>query len=182
MVQERQETNWYTVKVQNNYEKIVADRIKLEMDRIRKDIKIVIPKERTVSAKKGKKVFKEKMLYPGYIFVETINIADLQNIIRTTTGATNVVTVTNGEGKKIPSRLRRDEVVKMLLAEEEIQKPVSEELYVIGESVKVLSGAFEGFNGIIDQLDNEKNKVVILVSIFKKQTPVELHFEDITKL
>ena len=55
-------TNWYTVKVQNNYESIVSQRIKLEMDRINKDIKIVVPKERTVSAKKGKKVFKEKML------------------------------------------------------------------------------------------------------------------------
>lgn len=171
-------TNWYTVKVQNNYESIVSQRIKLEMDRINKDIKIVVPKERTVSAKKGKKVFKEKMLYPGYIFVETINIPDLQNIIRATTGATNILSTKERE----PIRLRKNEVIKMLLAEEEIINPSNDDFYVIGESVKVLAGAFEGFTGTVKEINSELGKITINIAIFKKQTPVELTFEDITKI
>jgi len=182
MVQEKREvTNWYTVKVQNNYEKIVADRIQLEMNRINKEIKIVIPKERTVSAKNGKKVFKDKMMYPGYIFVETLSIADLQYIVRGTTGATKVVEVTNSDGVKIPSRLRKDEVYSLLLAEEELVKPETSDLFVIGEHVRILTGAFENFIGEIDFLDIDANKVKVLVKIFGRATPVDLHFEDITK-
>lgn len=172
-------TNWYTVKVRNNYEQIVADRIKLEMQRIKRDFKIVIPKEKIVFAKKGKKASKEKMLYPGYIFVETLYISELIGIVRETTGATNVL---SSKETREPIRLRRSEVKSMLLAEEELQKPISDEFYTKGEYVKILTGPFEGFEAAIEDMDSEKNKVKVLVNIFKKQTPVELTFDDITKI
>ena len=175
----RADTNWYTVKVQNNYEQKVADRIQLEMDRVNKDIKIVIPKERQVTAKKGKKQIKDKIIYPGYIFVETLNVADLQNIIRATTGATNILSTK--EDRK-PIRLKVEEVSKMLLAEEELLKPVSEDLYVIGQSVKILVGIFEDWTAVIEDIDVDNNKIKLSVSIFGKKTPHEVTFDQITKL
>ena len=173
------ETNWYTVKVRNNYEKIVADRINLEMnDRLNKDIKIIIPKERVFSAKNGKKVFKEKILYPGYIFVETTFLGDLMTVIRETTGATNILKSKEGT----PITLRHEEVAKMVDADSEIKAPVSDELYVIGENVKVIDGPFSDFNGKIDSINMDTKKLIVLVSLFKKLNPVELSFDQVTKV
>ena len=177
--QERELTNWYTVKVQNNYEVKVSERIQLEMDRAQKEIKIVIPKKREITAKKGKKQIKDKIIYPGYIFVETTNVGALQNIIRATTGATNILSTK--EDKK-PIRLRAEEVKAMLLSEEELLKPVSDDLYVVGQTIKILIGIFEGWNGIIDELDIPNNKVKVSVSIFQKKTVTELTFDDITTI
>jgi transcriptional antiterminator NusG len=176
------ETNWYTVKVQNNYEAKVKERIELELGRNKYDVKIVIPMDRIFSVKKGKKVFKDKVKFPGYLFVETTNIAELNSIIRQTTGATKVVTTKNTEGKEIPARLRHSEVVSMLLADEELQKPVSEDAYIVGQYVKIIDGAFSDFEGSIDIVDIEHQKVKVLVKIFGKMTPVDLNFEQITKI
>lgn len=176
---ERKETNWYTVKVQNGYEEKVADRIRLEMERLKKEIKIVVPRERHVTAKGGKKKVSDKIIYSGYIFAETLNLGDLQNIIRATTGATNILSTK--EDRK-PIRLKVEEVKKMLLAQEELLKPVSEDLYVIGQSVKILTGIFEGWTGVIDEIDAEHNKIKLLVSMFGKKIPHDTTFDDITKL
>jgi transcriptional antiterminator NusG len=176
-----QETNWYTIKVQNNYEKKVKDRIEMELTRGKYDCKIVIPMDRSFSVKKGKKIFKDKVKFPGYLFVETNNIAELQAIVRQTTGATKVVTSKNADGKEIPARLRHAEVVSMLLADEELQKPVAEDLFVVGEHVKIIDGPFIDFSGAIDWVDLEKSKMKVLVKIFGKATPVELSFEQVVK-
>lgn len=171
-------TNWYTVKVRNNYEKIVSDRIILEMRRLNKEINVIIPKERVFTAKNGKKVFKEKILMPGYIFVETTNVGDLLSVIRETTGATNILKSKEG----VLTTLRQSEVNKMIEADTEIKAPVSEELYIIGEVVKIINGPFSDFNGEVDSIDFETKKVKAKVSIFGRKTPVELSFDDITKL
>lgn len=177
-----QETNWYTIKVQNNYERKIKDRIELELGRTKADVKIVIPMDRTFSVKKGKKVFKDKVKLPGYLFVETTNIAALSAIVRQTTGATKVLTTKDDNGKEIPARLKHSEVVAMLLADEELQKPVSEDIYVVGQVVKIIDGAFSDFDGTIDTIDFEKMRLKALVKIFGKQTPVDLSFDQVNKI
>jgi len=177
-----QETNWYTVKVQNNYEAKVKERIELELGRNKYDVKIVIPMDRTFSVKKGKKIFKDKVKFPGYLFVETTNVAELNAVIRQTTGATKVVTTRDTEGKEIPARLRHSEVVAMLLADEELQNPVAEDAYIVGQYVKIIDGAFCDFEGTIDSIDLEHQKVKVLVKIFGKMTPVDLTFDQINKI
>ena len=163
-----QETNWYTIKVQNNYERKVKERIEMELIRGKYDCKIVIPMDRTFSVKKGKKVFKDKVKIPGYLFVETNNIAELQAIVRQTTGATKVVTTKTAEGKEIPARLRHAEV--------------AEDAYVVGQVVNIIDGAFSDFSGTIETLDIEKQRMKVLVKIFGKQTPVELTFDQVNKI
>ena len=177
-----QETNWYTIKVQNNYERKVKERIEMELIRGKYDCKIVIPMDRTFSVKKGKKVFKDKVKIPGYLFVETNNITELQAIVRQTTGATKVVTTKTAEGKEIPARLRHAEVVSMLLADEELQKNMAEDAYVVGQVVNIIDGAFSDFSGTIETLDIEKQRMKVLVKIFGKQTPVELTFDQVNKI
>jgi len=177
-----QETNWYTIKVQNNYEKKIKDRIEMGLTRGKYDCKIVIPMDRTFTVKKGKKIFKDKVKFPGYLFVETNNIAELQAIVRQTTGATKVVTTKDAQGKEIPARLRHAEVVSMLLADEELQKPMIEDAYVTGQSVNIIDGPFLDFSGLIDSVDLEKQKLKVLVKIFGKQTPVELSFGQVNKI
>jgi transcriptional antiterminator NusG len=182
MTQEKLETNWYTIKVQNNYENKVKERIEMEMGRNRSEYKIVIPMERTFSVKKGKKVSKDKVKYPGYLFVETQNVGELMNIVRLTTGATNVVTTTNGEGKKVPARLSKKEVYDMLIEDAEIKKPVSEDLYIVGQIVKILDGPFQDFSGAIEEVNLEKSTTKVGVKIFGKTTSVECSFEIIQKV
>lgn len=172
------ETNWYTVKVQFNHEQKVSERIVLEMSRLKKDINVHIPKERIFSAKNGKKIAKEKALYPGYIFVETEAVGELSTIVRETSGASNILKGKDGSF----ITLRKAEVAKMLNQKEELEAPFSSELYVIGETINILTGPFETFNGKIDAIDMDKKKLKVLVNIFKKQTPVELDFDQVTKI
>jgi transcription termination/antitermination protein NusG len=173
-------TDWYTVKVQNNYERKVSERIELEMKRAGKDYNICMPAERTFSVKKGKKVFKDKMKYPGYIFVQTKYVGELMNIVRMTEGATNVVYADNK--KKIPAVLPVTEVKVMLNAQEELDKPLSDEVFIKGESLKILDGPFADLIGKVDEIYPDKSKVKVLVSIFKKETPVELDFNSVAKV
>lgn len=173
-------TDWYTVKVQNNYERKVSERIELEMKRAGKDYNILMPAERTFSVKKGKKVFKDKMKYPGYIFVQTKYVGELMNIVRITEGATNVVYADNT--KKIPAVLPVSEVKVMLNAQDELDKPLSDEVFIKGETLKILDGPFAELVGKVDEVFPEKSKVKVLVSIFKKETPVELDYNSVAKL
>jgi transcriptional antiterminator NusG len=156
----------------------VSERIVLEMSRLNRDISVHIPKERIFSAKNGKKVFKDKALYPGYIFVETENIGDLSSIVRETTGASNILKGKDGNFVT----LRKTEVSKMMNQKEELEAPVSDELYVIGETIKVIDGPFMDFNAKIESIDIDRKKVKVLVSIFKKLTPVDLDFDQVTKI
>lgn len=182
MLQERTETNWYTVKVQNNYERKVKERIELELGRNKSQFKIVVPMERTFVVKKGKKEPKERVKYGGYIFVETTNLGELMNIVRNTPGATNIVCTVDSDGKKVPTKLSRHEVKTMLEQDEEMKKPISEEIYVVGQVVKIIDGAFQDFDGTITWIDNENSKLKANVKIFGRQTPVELSFEQINKI
>lgn len=177
-MQDNETTNWYTIKVQNNYEAKVADRIRLEMERAQKKVNIVIPKERIITVKDGKKKPKEKMMFPGYIFAETVNLGELMNIVRFTTGATNILSTRE---EKIPIPLKRSEVKQMLLAEEKLKEPISEDLYIPGQSVKILLGVWEGWNGTVDSIDYEKKEIKISVPFLNKNTIISLGFEDITK-
>jgi transcriptional antiterminator NusG len=171
------QTNWYTVKVQHNYEQKVSDRIELEMKRSNREIKVHIPKERTFLAKNGKKVPREKALYPGYIFVETESIGELVRIVRETSGASNILKGKDGAF----ATLRVDEANKMLNQKQEFEQPFNNELYIIGEDVEIIDGPFTDIVGKIDTINLETKRVVVLVSIFKKITPVDLAIDQITK-
>lgn len=169
--------NWYTVKVQNNREKSVSERLKLDMMReFNEEVQFFIPTQGVLSVKNGKKVVKEQLLYPGYIFVETSSIDRINHLVKTTNGATNVLK----DNKGTPIILKQSEIDRML-GEKEANKESLESSFVLGEKVKIINGPFANFNGKIEEMNVEKNRLKVEVLIFGRSTPVELTLVDITK-
>ena len=134
----------------------------------------LIPTEKVVAVKNGKKVIKEKNLYSGYVFVE----ADLTGeVIHELTNTTNVIDFLKGRGKEAkPEPLRESEVMRMLGTADEINENADGEVndYMVGETVKVNDGPFKGFNGEIEEVYPEKKKLRVMVKIFGRKTPLEL--------
>ncbi len=169
---------WYTVKVLANREKSVAERLKYELSKTESLINVVVPTEKVFFSKNGKKAHRERIMYPGYIFVESDSLGLLQEVLKMIPGNTGVLKGKDGS----PSFLRQSEIDKMML---DISKPELEidlNNYVIGEDVMINSGPFDGFKGKIEELHKEKNKVKLNVLIFGRSTPVDLNMEQIEKI
>ena len=171
---------WYTIKVQFNQERLVKTKLGLESNRNNLDFNILIPFEKSFMVKNGKKYNKEKLLYPGYIFVETQYVGELQYILRGTPGNTGIIKNKSGE----PQTLSENEIQKMLEDYKVETEKEKIEFYKFskGETVKITSGPFVSFNGVISELNDEKNKVTLSVSIFGRPTKVELELMQIEKI
>lgn len=171
---------WYAIRTQNNKEKWVSDRIKVEFATNNlKDClgEIVIPHEKTVSVRNGKKVFRDKMLYPGYVFVETSALGELKHLLKTITGAGGLVRTQSGEIHPM-----RDVEVKRLLAKKDDEEITSDKIshnFVVGESVIIKDGPFSSFSGSIEEVNGEKVKVSVM--IFSRKTPVDLTISQIER-
>lgn len=178
MIAEVKEKKWYTIKVQNNREKSVSERIKTDMKKYyESELNFLIPTKVVASVKNGKKVIKEQILYPGYVFVETELIEKVEYLVKGTTGATNVLKNSRG----LPQPLKPVEIKKMIL-EKEKTKEVAESSFLIGEKVEIIYGPFTSFKGIIQSLDSEKNKVKVEVPIFGRSTSIDLTLTEIIKV
>ncbi len=172
------EKKWYTIKVQNNREKSVSERLKSDMLKFYEtEINFLIPTQAIASVKNGKKVVKEQILYPGYVFVETDSIGQVEYLVKSTNGATNVLKDTKGK----PQQIKQSDIDKMI-TEKEKAKEVVESSYVIGQKIEIVSGAFNQFKGNIEKIDEEKNKVTVQVAIFGRPTSVELTLTEIIKV
>ena len=166
---------WYTIKVQNNRERTVSQRLQTEMFReFNEQLNIIIPSMGIVSLKNGKNKTKEKLLYPGYIFVETDNIDKIGHLVKQTDGATNILKDDKGN----PVFLRDQEVKKMIAQKEEVND-LKANSFQIGEKVTVQSGPFQGFSGDIDFI--EKDRIRVDVSIFGRITKVDITSAEIVR-
>lgn len=135
---------------------------------------VLIPTEKVLTVRSGKKVVKERNLYSGYVFVE----ADLQGeVVHELTNTTNVIDFLRGREKgSKPERLRQSEVMRMLGTADAFIDPTDDEVndYIVGETVKVNEGPFNGFTGIVEEVNKEKKKLKVSVKIFGRKTPLEL--------
>ena len=143
---------------------------------------VLIPTEKIYSTTKaGKKVVKERTLYSGYVFVE----ADLQGeVIHILRNTTNVIDFLGGKGSDTkPEPLRPSEVKRMLGTADELQEAneAGVNVYMVGETVKVNYGPFSGFTGIIEEVNNEKKKLKVMVKIFGRKTPIELENSQVER-
>lgn len=142
---------------------------------------VLIPTEKVLTVRNGKKVVKEKNLYSGYVFIECDLQGEVQYLLRNTT---NVIDFLKGRGKDAkPEMLRESEVMRMLGAADEIneQQEDGDNDYMVGESVKVNYGPFNGFIGEIIEVDREKKKVKVEVKIFGRKTPLELENSQVER-
>jgi len=173
-------TNWYIINVLSGYEKKVVSLIK--ENAVKKQVidafrDFVIPVEHTVEIKRGKKVNTEKKMLPGYIMV-FMDLNDLTwNIVKNTQYVGKFLGTSN-----TPLPISESEVKRVLKQVEEgkVRKEMRR-FFEIGENVKIVQGVFETFNGMVEEVDDEKQRLKVLVSIFGRETPVDLHFDQVEK-
>lgn len=142
---------------------------------------VLIPTEKVLTVKNGKKVVKERNLYSGYVFVEAELIGE---VVHELTNTTNVIDFLKGRGKDAkPEPLRESEVMRMLGTADDINESLEEGTndYMVGETVKVIAGAFAGFNGKISEVFPEKKKLKVTVKIFGRETPMELENSQVER-
>jgi transcriptional antiterminator NusG len=169
---------WYVVRAQSNRERSVSEKLIKEGengDLIGRIGQVIVPMEKIFQAKDGKKTVKEKVLFPGYIFVETNAIGELKYFIKGLSGATGFLTNRAGTIET----LTQSEVDKMIGIHTENQEKELSTTFFVGEEVKILDGPFTSFNGVIDEIKDQR--VVVSVSIFGRKTPVELNTQQIDK-
>ena len=173
---------WYVVRAISGQEKKIKSYIEAEVRRNRLDdyvSQILIPTEKIYQIRKGKKVSKEKSLFPGYILVEAALIGELPHIIDNVPGVIGWLGAKGGSPVPLSqSEVNRilEKVDEMADRDEEINIP-----FIVGESVKVIDGPFNNFSGVIEEINEEKKKLKVTVKIFGRKTPVELSYMQVEK-
>jgi transcriptional antiterminator NusG len=177
---------WYVVHTYAGYENKVKSNLASRVrsmnveDRI---YEVVIPMEDVIEFKNGRKVVVQKKVFPGYLLVRMGLDDDAWYVVRNTPGVTGFV----GSGAR-PTHLSRREVEDILGTGEKVEGPAAEKKvrprleYEVAEQVRVVTGPFADFNGVISEIDVDRSKLKVLVNIFGRETPVELEFADVAKL
>jgi len=173
--------NWYVVHTYSGFEKFVAESIEqraLELGIEERIGKIIIPTEGVVEIKGGKKVVSTKRSYPGYILIEMEMTDENWLMIRDTPKVTGFV----GSGMK-PTPLSKNEVKEIIdHMESTSEKPKPKHSFEKGEAVRIIDGPFFNFNGIVEEVNNERDTLKVMVTIFGRSTPVELEFLQVEKI
>ena len=183
------DTKWYVLRVISGKERKVKEY--LDKDIIRSGYQEVIkqiflPMEKVYKVQNGKKVMREKNYFPGYVMLEVLEGKLSDDMVHHISNVSNVMHfLTDGKGSKgnIIS-LRKAEVNKMLGKVDEMsdQGITMVEPFISGETVKIIDGAFNDFNGVIEEINDEKKKLKVIVKIFGRSTPVELSYMQVEKL
>lgn len=170
---------WYVVHTYSGYENKVKANLERRVESMGMEDKIfrvIVPTEEVVDFKDGKRKVTQKKIFPGYVLVEMIVTDDSWYVVRNTPGVTGFV----GSGVK-PTPLEKHEV-QMILQDMGFEQGVPRSQFQVGESVKVVAGPFVNFSGTIDDINLEKGKMRVNVSMFGRETPVELDFHQVSKL
>ena len=142
---------------------------------------VLVPTEKVVTVRDGKKIAKDKVYFPGYIMIEANLTGEIPHIIKSIPGVIGFLGETKG-GDAVP--LRQSEVNRMLGKVDELSVQVDTVAipFTIGETIKVIDGPFNGFNGTIEKINEEKRKLEVMVKIFGRKTPLELSFMQVEKV
>ena len=177
------EKKWYVIRAISGKEKKVKELLELEIDRHKLNDyveQVLIPTQKIYQIRNGKKISKEKNYFPGYVLINAALIGEVEHVIKSMTNVIGFLGATKG-GDPLP--MRQAEVNRILgkvdelsVSDEEMDIP-----YVVGESVKVIDGPFNNFNGIIEDINEEKKKLTVMVKIFGRKTPLELNYMQVEK-
>jgi transcription termination/antitermination protein NusG len=173
---------WYVVHAYAGMEKAVERNLRERIDRSEMQSKfgqILVPVEEVVELKNGKKTVSERRFFPGYVLVEMEMADDTWHLVKHTNKVTGFV----GGAKNRPSPISEAEVLKIVhQMQEGVDKPRPKVLWEVGELVRIKEGPFADFNGAVEDVNYEKSKVRVSVTIFGRATPVELDFTQIEKV
>jgi transcription termination/antitermination protein NusG len=173
---------WYVVHAYSGMEKAVERNLRERIDRAAMQTKfgrILVPVEEVVELKNGKKSVTERRFFPGYVLVEMLMDDESWHLVKHTAKVTGFV----GGAKNRPSPISEAEVMKIVnQMQEGIEKPKPKVEWITGELVRVKDGPFTDFNGAVEDVNYEKSKVRVSVTIFGRATPVELDFAQVEKI
>jgi transcriptional antiterminator NusG len=173
---------WYVVHAYSGMEKAVERNIRERIERAGMHSKfgrILVPTEEVVELKNGKKSVSERRFFPGYVLVEMVMDDESWHLVKHTSKVTGFV----GGAKNRPAPISEAEVLKIVnQMQEGIEKPKPKVEWVVGELVRVKDGPFTDFNGAVEDVNYEKSKMRVSVTIFGRSTPVELDFAQVEKV
>lgn len=174
-----QERRWYTIHTYSGYEEAVARNLKQRIESMKMQDKIfnvIVPKEKKIKIKNGKREIVEEKIYPGYVLVEMIVDDESWYVVRNTPRVTGFI----GAGvTPIPIEKERIEEILKRIA---VEIPEYKINVKVGDLVKITDGPFKDFDGKISEIDEKKGKIKVLVNMFGRDTPVELDFLQIKKI
>lgn len=174
---------WYIVHAHSGFEKKVAQSIKEQA--VQKGIApliedVVVPVEEITEVRRGKKVSAERKFFPGYVMVKMELTDETWHMVKNTAKVTGFLGG-GGKGRPVPITEKEAESI-FAQVREGIEHPKSQIRFEIGENVKIIEGPFDSFVGLVEQVDDEKNRVKVSVSIFGRATPVDLEFSQVEKV
>ena len=181
----KETTKWYVLRVVSGKEKKIKEYLDKDItrngwDKIIKQV--FLPVEKVYKVQNGKKVMRERNFYPGYVMIEVESGKLNDDIISSIKNMTNVI---HFLGKDNPIARRKSEVNKMLGKVDEMSDAggmTMSEPFIVGETIKIIDGPFNDFNGVIEEVNDEKKKLKVTVKIFGRATPVELNYMQVEKI
>ena len=170
---------WYVIHTYSGYEDQVAEALKQRIESLDMEDKIfdvIVPKEKQIEIKNGRRRTVERKIFPGYIMVQMVVTEDSWFVVRNTPNVTGFVGTST-----TPSPLSEEEV-KSIQRRMGIEEPLYNIDFKIGETVNITDGPFKGFDGLVNEIDEQKGKIKVLVSMFGRETPVELDSLQVKKI
>lgn len=184
MTETKSDKKWYVVRSVSGKENKIKEYIESEVKRLNLgDLveQILVPTEKVIQIRNGKKINKERVFIPGYIMVQASLTGEVPHVIKSINGVIGFLGEVKG-GDPVP--LRQAEVNRLLgkvdelsVKDENVSIP-----YTIGETIKVIDGPFNGFNGTVEKVNEEKRKLEVMVKIFGRKTPLELSYMQVEKV
>ncbi len=174
---------WYVVRAISGKEKKVKEQIEMEVEHEKLDhyiSQVLIPTEKVFQIRNGKKISKERNFFPGYVLIEALLTGEIPHMIK---NLPNVIGFLGDRKGGEPVPLRQNEVNRILGKVDELAES-DEELnipFILGEAVKVIDGPFNSFSGVIEEINEEKKKLKVMVKIFGRRTPLELSYMQVEK-
>lgn len=181
---EVRDKKWYVVRAVSGQENKVKDYIEREIAHAGLEDfvdQVLVPTEKVIQIRNGKKVNKERVYFPGYVMVQADLSGEIPHIIKSINGVIGFLGETKG-GDPVP--LRKSEVNRMLGKVDELSVKADNVAipFTIGETIKVIDGPFNGFNGTVEKINEEKRKLEVMVKIFGRKTPLELSYMQVEKV
>ncbi len=178
---EQKASHWYVIHVYSGFEKKVASAIREQAEQKglgERFEQILVPTEEVVEVKRGAKVSSERKFFPGYVLIKMDLSDETWHLVKNTAKVTGFL---GGRGR--PTPISENEAARIMRqVQEGIERPKPSIIFEVGEQVRVSDGPFTSFNGVVEEVDEEKSRIKVAVSIFGRATPVELEYSQVEKV